>query len=404
MVFRILLLLLFISFSFSFSTSAEASLKAVFIRDHQLWMKADNKEIQLTKGMNVSSPKWSNDGRFIAYLSGDELGEKTYLYVYDTKKKENYQPYKTIQTRNFKWSPVSNQLAYNAGGVLNITKTKNGRPEGFENVSLGTSDFAWFPDGKNFIVSSQSNLLPTGWEPVRLFKVSTDANLNKNKIKPFYTIKTDPDDLFAISAEYFKWSADGKWVSFLAMPTASWSNDSNTLCVLSSKGDQFQVIGKMLWYENWIKWAPAKNQLAFISGEGRFFVENKNTTITDIPTIHERKEYTPKGYVDLDLEWLSPNKVIVARAKENKEWKEGPVPTMFTSLYVIDIKSREQKQFTFPKHKKIDDAPQVIDSKITWYRKADKAKQGDIWMKDGINGPEHIWLKRVDTAPTFYKK
>ncbi|KQL54413.1 translocation protein TolB [Heyndrickxia shackletonii] len=404
MAIRILFLLMIIIFSFTFNTYAEAPLKAAFIRDHQLWIKENDRERQLTKGLNVSSPKWSNDGRFIAYLAGDELGEKTYLYVYDTRKKENYQPYKTIQTSNFKWSPVSNQLAYNAGGVLNITKTKNGRPEGFENVSLGTSDFEWFPDGKNFIVSSQSNLLPTGWEPVRLFKVSVDANLNKNKIKPFYTIQTDPDDLFAISADYFKWSTDGKWVSFLAMPTASWSNDSNTLCVLSSKGDHFQVIGKMLWYENWIKWAPTKNQLAFISGEGRFFVENKNTTITDIPTIHERKEYTPKGYVDLDLEWLSLDKVIVARAKENKEWKEGPVPTMFTSLYVINIKSGEQKQITFPNHNRIDDFPQVIDSKITWYRKTEKSKQGDVWIKDGISSPEHLWLKRVDVAPTFYKE
>lgn len=68
-----------------------------------------------------------------------------------------------------------------------MTKTKNGRPEGFENVSLGVSDFEWFPNGKEFIVSSQSNLLPTGWEPVRLFKVPVDANIDSNKIKLFFT-------------------------------------------------------------------------------------------------------------------------------------------------------------------------------------------------------------------------
>ncbi|GAA3324864.1 hypothetical protein GCM10020331_054440 [Ectobacillus funiculus] len=67
--------------------------------------------------------------------------------------------------------------------------------------------------------------------------------------------------------------------------------------------------------------------------------------------MNERKEYTPKGYVDLNVDWLSPDKVIVARAKENKEWKEGPVPTMFTSLYIINIQSGEQKQLTFPKKK-----------------------------------------------------
>ncbi|MGG2091479.1 translocation protein TolB [Bacillus sp. S13(2024)] len=400
MVMRVLLIIL-VFFCFSTIASAEAPLRAAFIRDHQLWIKEGDKETQLTKDRHVYSPKWSNDGRFIAYLDGDEHATKTYLFIYDSKQKESYQPYETIETRNFQWSPISNQLAYNAGGVLNITKTKNGRPKGFENVSLGVSDFAWFPNGKEFVASSQSNLLPTGWEPVHLFKIPVDANLDSNKIKPFYTIQTNTTDLFAINAEYFKWSSDGKWVSFLATPTASWSNDSNTLCVLSSTGDHFQVVGKMLWYEDWIKWAPTKNQLAYISGEGRFFVENKKTTVSDIPILNQQKEYTPKGYVDLDLDWFSPDVVIIARAKENKEWKEGPVPTMFTTLYAINIKSAEQKQISFPKENELDRKPQVVGSYITWYRKTQKENQGEVWIKNGINGPEHRWLKNVDSAPIF---
>ncbi|MET4559824.1 dipeptidyl aminopeptidase/acylaminoacyl peptidase [Lysinibacillus parviboronicapiens] len=404
MAVRILLLILFVSLHFSTGACAEVPLKAAFIRDHQLWMKEGDKEIQLTTGRVVSSPQWSKDGQFIAYLAGDEIGEKTYLYVYDLQKKESYQPYPAIETSDIKWSPTSNQLAYISRGVLNVTKTKNGRPEGFENVSLGVSDFEWFPNGKEFIVSSQSNLLPTGWEPVRLFKVPVDANLDSNKIKLFYTIQTNTNDLFAIDANYFKWSPDGSWVSFLLTPTTAWSNDSNTLSVISSAGDHFQVIGKMLGYENWIKWAPTKNQLAFISGEGRFFVVNKNTAVTEIPTLNKQKDYTPKGYVDLDLEWLSPDEIIVARAKENKEWKVGPVPTMFTALYIINLETAEQMQLTFPKNNNIDNTPQVVDSTITWYRTSEKEKQGDVWMKDSIDGLEQLWLKNVDSAPTFFIK
>lgn len=402
MAIRVLLLILFISFSFSIGASAEGRLKAAFIRDHQLWIKEGDKELQLTTGQYVSSPKWSKDGQFIAYLAGKEEGGKTNLYIYDVKKKESYKPYPIIEANEIKWSPTSNQLAYNSGGILNVTKTKNGRPQGFENVSLGVSDFEWFPDGKAFIVSSQSNLLPTGWEPVRLFKVPVDANLDTNKIKPFYTIQTNTTDLFAIDADYLTFSPDGSWISFLLTPTASWSNDSNTLSVLSSVGDQFQVIGKMLGYENWIKWAPSKNQLAFISGEGRFFVENKDTTVTEIPTANKQKGYTPKGYVDLDLEWLSLDEIIVARAKENKAWKLGPVPTMFTALYVINLESGEQRQITFPKNNKIDNTPQVVGSTITWYRTSKKENQGDVWIKDRVDGLEYRWLKNVDTAPTFF--
>ncbi|MGN7402493.1 TolB family protein [Cytobacillus praedii] len=399
---RILLLLTLICFYFSTSASAEALLTAAFIRDNQLWIKKGGQEIQLTKDRYVYSPKWSFDGRFIGYIDGDEKGGKSDLFIYDTREKESYQPYVRVETSDFKWSPNKNQLAYNDHGLLNVTKIKNGRPQGFENVSLGVSGFEWFPNGKEFIVSSQSNLLPTGWGPIPLYKIPIDANLAKDKMKPFFTIQTKEPDLFGIDADYFKWSSDGKWVSFLVVPTASWSMDSNTLCILSSQGKHFQAVGKMLGFNDWFKWAPSANQLAYISGEGRFFVENKNMTIAEMPTSKQQKEYTPKGYVDLNLEWLAKDLVIVARAKENKEWKEGPVPTMFTSLYAINLKTGEQKQISFPRENELDENPQVVGSYLTWFRRKAEHNKGDVWVKNALNGQEHIWLKNVDYAPMFF--
>ncbi|WP_456270966.1 translocation protein TolB [Bacillus sp. AK031] len=402
MFIRILFLTLFTCFYFTSMVAAETPLKAAFIRDHQLWPKEGGEESQLTKNRYVYSPKWSFDGRFIAYIDGDEKGEKTDLFIYDTKQKESYQPYVKVEATNFKWSPIKNQLAYTSGGLLNVTKTKNGRPQGFQNVSLGVSDFEWFPNGKEFIVSSQAELLPTGWGPVRLYKIPVDAKLAADKMRLFYTIETKEPDLFAISADDFKWSPDGKWVSFLATATASWSTDSNTLCALSSEGDHFQPIGKMLWYQDWMKWAPSTNRLAYISGEGRFLVENKKTTIADMPAAVQQKEYTPKGFVDLDLEWFSPESVIVARAKENKEWNEGPVPTMFTSLYAINLRNDRQYQISFPRKKELDEDPQVVGSKLTWVRKRENAEHGDVWMRNGLTGEERVWINNVDYAPVLF--
>ncbi|MBO0992744.1 translocation protein TolB [Bacillus sp. SD088] len=398
---RILLILLLCSLFFTISASAEAPLKAAFIRDKQLWIKEGEQEIQVTKGKNVDSQKWSYDGHFIGYL--DQQERKPALYIYDTKKKVNYQPYIGIETADFQWSPTKNQLAYNDHGVLNVTKKEKGRPEGFENVALGVSGFAWFPNGQEFIVSSSAVLRPTGWGPVPLYRISADANLNVEKIKPFYTLQTDEKDLFAIDVSNFKWSSDGKWISFLATPTASWAMDSNTLAVLSSQGKEFQVIGNMLRFHDWMKWAPSANQLAYISGEGRFLVENKKTTIADIPISKQQKEYTPKGYIDLDLEWFSSENVIVARAKENKEWKEGPVPTMLTTLYAINIKTDKQTQITSPRKNELDEKPQAVGSKLTWFRRNKENEQGEVWIKDGLNGQEHIWIKQADSAPVFLR-
>jgi hypothetical protein len=248
----------------------------------------------------------------------------------------------------------------------------------------------------------KSNLLPTGWSPIPLYRIPVDANLAKDKIKPFYTIQTKEPDLFGIDADYFKWSSDGKWVSLLVVPTASWSMDSNKLCVLSSQGKHFQSVGKMLGFKDWFKWSPSANQLAYISGEGRFFIENKMMTIAEIPTSKKQKEYTPKGFVDLDLEWLSIDFVIVARSKENKEWKKGPVPTMFTSLYAINIRTGEQKQISFPRKNELDEDPQVVGSYLTWFRKMAEQNKGDVWVKNNLNGQEHLWLKNVDHAPMFF--
>lgn len=376
------LLLMFLFFSQILSvTNAEVPLKATFVRDHQLWMKEGEQEIQLTKDKYVYSPKWSHDGSFIAYIDGDEHGEKSNLWIYDTKRKENYEPYSSIETSSFTWSPVANELAYLSGWVLNVTKTKDDRPYGFENVALGVSGFEWYPNGKEFIVSASSNRLPTGWEPIKLYRIPKDMNLNEKKADLLYSITIDENDLFAVDVGNFKWSHDGKWVSFLGTPTPSWAMDSNPLCVLSSDGKVFKDIGRMLGFSNWFKWAPLANQLAYISGEGRFFVENKITKIAEIEASTRQIEYTPKGYVDLDLEWGSPSKVIVARSQENKAWEEGTVPTMFTSLYEIDLGSGIQKPITFPKENELDEDPQFIDSYLTWLRRQDGAYKGDVWIK-----------------------
>nr|WP_240620452.1 translocation protein TolB [Peribacillus acanthi] len=395
-------MMLFI-FQFITVAKAEVLVKAAFVRDHQLWMKAGDQEIQLTKDKYVYSPQWSFDGKFIAYIDGDKQGEKSNLWIYDTKRKENYEPYPSIETSFITWSPIANELAYISGWVLNVTKTKHGRPYGFENVSLGVSGFEWYPNGKEFIVSAGSNRLPTGWEPIKLYRIPKDMNLNDNKAKLLYSIPIDESDLFAVTMDGFKWSNDGKWVSFLGTPTPSWAMDSNPLCVLSSDGKVFKDIGRMLGFRDWFKWAPQGNQLAYISGEGRFFVENKITKIANIEVSTKQVEYTPTGYVDLDLEWLSSSKVIVARSQENKEWEGGPVPTMFTSLYEIALSSGTQNQITFPKEHELDEDPQVVGSYITWVRRQDKNYKGDVWIKHVNHKDENLWIEDVDSSPALFK-
>ncbi|WP_429665041.1 hypothetical protein [Bacillus gobiensis] len=129
---------------------------------------------------------------------------------------------------------------------------------------------------------------------------------------------------------------------------------------------------------------------------------DRTPVIFEIKLPIQQKEYAPKGYVDLDLEWFSSDKVIVARTIENKVWKEGSVPTMLTALYAINIRTEDQKQISIPKNNEIDEDPQVIGSFLTWFRKKANDFHGDVWGKNGLSGQEHIWLKNVDYAPIFF--
>ncbi|MCK9911753.1 DPP IV N-terminal domain-containing protein, partial [Microbacteriaceae bacterium K1510] len=61
--------------------AAEASpnqtdqLRVAFIRDGNLWIKAGEKEVQLTKTGGISGPKWSNDGNWIAYRKASSFAD-----------------------------------------------------------------------------------------------------------------------------------------------------------------------------------------------------------------------------------------------------------------------------------------------------------------------------------------
>ena len=59
----------------------------------------------------------------------------------------------------------------------------------------------------------------------------------------------------------------------------------------------------------------------------------------------------------------------MARATENKEWEEGSVPTMFTSLYAINMRTGKQKQISFPGKNELDEYPQAVGTYLTWFRK-----------------------------------
>ena len=379
-------------------TSAENnSVKVAFIRHHNLWIKVDGKEKQLTKGENITGPKWSHDGEWLAYVKGEK---QNILELYRLKDGKKVTPFHS-EASNYQWSPTENIIAFIFTGTLHTFDVEKKNTD-FENVSAGVGDYAWYPDGKKFFVSSEAHLLPTGWTGAQLYEVQKDAHMNPHKMKHLYALPNEHDDFLALVASGFKWSPDQKWISFLAVPTASWSADSNTLCLVRADGSRFEKVDQMLLNAQWFQWAPSKNILAYIEGSGRVALENKHLKVKELPAL-QQNIFTPKGYVDWDFVWKNDRVIIVSRAKEagiETPPEKRPLP----SLYEVDSTSNAQHQITKKTNKQGDYHPIFMkkSNQLIWIR-SDR-KKADVWLahKDGKH--EMKWIENIDVPEWYYER
>ncbi|MBJ8075397.1 PD40 domain-containing protein [Bacillus cereus group sp. N12] len=379
------------------SSAENNEAKIAFIRHHDLWIKVEGKEKQLTKGEYITGPKWSHDGEWLAYVKGKKEGS---LELYRLKDGKKVTPFHS-EASNYQWSPTENIIAFIFTGTLNTFDVEKKNTD-FENVSAGVGDYAWYPDGKKFFVSSEAHLLPTGWTGAQLYEVQKDAHMNPHKMKHLYALPNEHDDFLALVASGFQWSPDQKWISFLAVPTASWSADSNTLCLVRADGSRFEKVDQMLLNTQWFKWAPANNILAYIEGSGRVALENKHLKVKELPAL-QQNTFTPKGYVDWDFTWKNDNVIIVSRAKEagiETPPEKRPLP----SLYEIDSTSDEQHRITKPTHRQGDYHPLFMNNsnQLIWIR-SDR-KKADVWLahKDGKH--EMKWIENIDVPEWYYEK
>ncbi|OKP77118.1 hypothetical protein A3842_16425 [Paenibacillus sp. P3E] len=394
---KLLLILIFLfCFQGSLITHAESTLKAAFIREENLWLKVDKVEKQITNDSRVDSSVWSYDGKWIAYTKKDGI------WVYDTLGMKSYQVYHEGGS-NCQWAPDKNVLAFQDRSVLNISDIRLGKPKSFTNVALGVSSFSWMPDGSGFLVSSSANLLPNGWTNPILFKVPLGKDLKvedliKN-VQQFFTIpgnlKKGNIEILAIGTSSFEWSADKKWIAFIVHPTASWSMDSNMLCVLSSDGKKFEPLDEMASGFAF-NWAPSSNLLGYIQGGGRmiFGFKNKHLKVKELPAL-QSLILTPENFVDLSFTWQSDKNVIVSRSPEI-EWSNKPSKRALPILFRIDIQNKDQKQISFPPIGYGDFNPEFLylNQKLTWTRS--NWGNNDVWISEPDGKSAKKWIENVD--------
>lgn len=394
------------------ATKSNKPIKAVFTQDGYLWVKIEELDERITTEQAKYSypPQWSHDGKMILYQKevpatmnpNQDVQSEIWVYSLDTK----------IHTRIFydginpKWSPKENVIAFQSGGVLNISNLKE-----FKNVALGVSDYQWFPNGKGFIASSSATLRPDGWTNPVLYKLSLEKEFSKveltTNVKPFFEIPKEltngKTSVMSINASDFAFSSDRKWISFIVSPTASMAMDSDMVCVISSVGTNSQVLDETIRGLAPPKWAPHTNLLGYIAGGGRivFGFKNKKLKITELP-VFKSATLTPPHFAEMDFTWVDDQSLIVSRVPET-EWSNEAAKRPEPSLYSIHLDDERQNKITSHKKGVGDYQPDylAINDKITWFRKSLTDYSGDIWIAN-VNGKNaELWMQNVDLY-SFY--
>lgn len=408
-ILAIVLILLFPTHS---AASQANPLKAAFVKNGDLWLLLNEKEVQLTNSGNVyNQPTWSRDGKWLLYqietpseFQPNEQQAEVWSYHVESGKKQKifYDGYSPT------WSPRKDIIAFNSKGILNISDMKR-----FYNIATGVSDYTWLPDGSGFLLTSSGVLRPDGWTSAMFFTKKVNENYQDiilfGGVEPFFTLPREigkgDNKIISVYAEQLEYSPSNKWISFIVSPTASWSMDSNMLCVLSSDGKKFEVLDEVIFGVGKPKWAPSTDTIAFIAGGGRivFGFKNKALKIREMPA---SGTFTPPHYADLDFDWISDRAIITSRVEE-REWSNDFSQHPLPSLYSVDIESNKQIKITNPPDGSGDYNPQFVRfmGKVVWFRGnsiTDQARTLWIGNPDGSEAKE--WMKNVDSIVFYGEK
>lgn len=267
-----------------------------FTSNQQLWMldgqDKNSKPVQVTKEGGSEIVGWSGDGNwllFMKYPEGDSNYTKGYLWAVSKDGSTSLQIDERPIVEKPKWSPITNQFAYVAGAgsstepesetfFVTAQINEDNTVSVISTVKADFVDFAWMPDGKQFLVS-----LPV--EKNRPMTLSLRDLAGKTVASyPIADLPNAGEEIYGWAAKGLQVSPDGKQVAYYVQyNSASLSADGVPVQLFDLNQPQKKPLelGIGLAYAEWMRWSPDSNQLAWIDGSDRMATQNKQVKVVD---------------------------------------------------------------------------------------------------------------------------
>ena len=371
--------------------------------DSELWISKDGQEpFQLTNSKNSSSsPKWSPDGKWIAFLSNKGSGNQIYaIRVIGGEAIQITNSKKGIY--NFEWSPNGKKLAY-IQSEDNSKSTKKIK-EKFGSFKVEDKEF------------NQNQLWITNFNPKLLMDKPLPSTLKDSVYKSNLEAKLlIGDKSFSISN--FKWSPNGKKIAFTHQPDPLINSAFKAdISIYDIDSKVHKVLVKNESYDGLIDWSPDSKSILYSSSLKDFtenYYRNEKFFRTDIDGTNTKQlakdfdeilsdfQWNEKGI--FGLAWLKTKRTLikvnpntgnyeVVPVKHSKIWSysfsKDNKKVMYTGRDNNHLSEIYKTDFTFKNPVQVTNSSEQIDNwavakseVISW-----KSKDGEV-IEGVLNKP-----------------
>lgn len=293
--------------------------------DSEIWLARDGEEpfqLTRTKDGSSSSPQWSPDGKWIAFLA--DRGEKRQIYLIRPDGGEAQKITEVKEGINsFEWSPDSTQILFAKSDEI---ESKEDREKRFGKFAVEDAEYQFT---HLWIVDVKPDLWPSP-EEVPCYESDTKSDPNKDDSDPQNT-KDDcvslPEPKQLTKGEKFtvisySFSPDGKKVAFshLVNPLRN-SYTTSDISILSIGTGEIQPLVSNPGYDGGPIWSPDSRWILYYSSAGNTTSDYYlNGQIHKIPS--DGGESIQMG-ADLDenirvIDWISSGIYLTAWKKTKR--------------------------------------------------------------------------------------